>query len=81
MGEMGEVGRSSLSWWISSRRTGYLKVQFLTRSWVWYYKNGQLLSKGTLKDGKWDGPWVFYNKDGTVRDYLTGTYKNGKKVK
>ena len=34
-----------------------------------------------LKDGKKDGPWVIYYKDGTVLDHLTGTFKNGVKVK
>jgi hypothetical protein len=31
----------------------------------WYYENGQLSQKGTYKDGKLEGPWVFYNEDGT----------------
>jgi hypothetical protein len=39
------------------------------------------LSKGTLKDGKMDGPWVGYNDDGTVWEKYTGTYKDGVKVK
>ena len=29
----------------------------------WYYENGQLSQKGTYKDGKLEGPWVFYNED------------------
>ena len=33
------------------------------------------------KDGKPDGPWVNYNKDGTVYESLTETYKDGVKVK
>ena len=49
--------------------------------WVVYYKNGQLLSKGTLKDGKRVGPWVGYNDDGTVWEKYTGTFKDGVKVK
>jgi hypothetical protein len=27
-----------------------------------------------------DGPWVAFNKDGTVYPNLTGIYKNGVKV-
>ena len=49
--------------------------------WVSYYKNGRLGYKGTFKDGKKVGPWVHYNEDGTVWKSLTGTYKNGVKVK
>jgi antitoxin component YwqK of YwqJK toxin-antitoxin module len=49
--------------------------------WVTYHDNGQLWFKGTVKDGKPDGPWVNYNKDGTVYESLTGTYKDGVKVK
>jgi antitoxin component YwqK of YwqJK toxin-antitoxin module len=48
---------------------------------VGYYKNGQLSSKGTYKDGKEVGPWVYYGEDGTLITELTGTYKNGVKVK
>ena len=50
-------------------------------SWVWFHDNGQLLSKGIYKDGERDGPWVSYNEDGTVWKFLTGTYKDGVKVK
>ena len=49
--------------------------------WVTYHDNGQLWTKGTIKDGKGDGPWVGFLKDGTVNDEYTGTYKNGVKVK
>jgi hypothetical protein len=27
-----------------------------------------------------DGPWVGYNKDGTVNEYFTGTFKDGVRV-
>jgi len=49
--------------------------------WVSYHDNGQLFQKGSYKDGNADGPWVGYMKDGTVDDNLTGTFKNGEKVK
>jgi hypothetical protein len=49
--------------------------------WVIYWDNGRLMNKGTYKNGKWDGPWVWYNKDGTVYEPMTGTYKNGVKIK
>jgi len=38
-------------------------------------------SKGTYKNGKMEGPWVSYSEDGTVDNELTGTYKDGEKVK
>ena len=46
---------------------------------VRYYDNGQLHYKGTFKNGKWDGPWVFYQKNGQfnssikLTDFLNGT--------
>ena len=49
--------------------------------YVSYYDNGQLSFKGTYKDGKSDGPWVFYNKDGTVNPEHTGTFRKGVKIK
>jgi len=49
--------------------------------WVDYWDNGQLWSKGTYKDDKKVGPWVGFNKDGTVGSSVTGTYKDGVKVK
>ena len=36
--------------------------------------------KGTYKDGYRDGLWVGFNKDGTVDDALTGTFKDGEKI-
>ena len=48
---------------------------------VLYYDNGQVMTKGTKKNGKWEGPWVGYNEDGTVWELLTGTFKDGVKVK
>ena len=48
--------------------------------WVKYHSNGQLWSKGNIKDGKKDGSWVFYTKDGTMKKFITGTYRKGKKI-
>ena len=53
-----------------------------------YHKNGQLDYKRHYKDGKKDGPWVVFNKDGTKRftphkeglDEGSGTYRYGKKI-
>ena len=35
--------------------------------------------QGSFKDGKKNGPWVEYRKNGQL--FWNGTYKNGKKVK
>jgi antitoxin component YwqK of YwqJK toxin-antitoxin module len=48
---------------------------------VSYHDNGQLSFKGTYKEGKRDGHWVSYNKDGTINPKFTGTYKDSRKVK
>ena len=54
---------------------------------VSYHENGQLSQKGTYKDDKREGPWVFYKKDGTKdldgkgkHHKGSGTYRKGKKV-
>ena len=51
-------------------------------TWVQYkyHSNGQLRTKETYKDGKFDGPWVNFNEDGTVDEERTGTFKNGVKI-
>jgi len=49
--------------------------------WVLYHGNGQLSHKGTYKDGEMDGPWVGYYPNGWVVNGLTGTFKDGVKVK
>ena len=40
-----------------------------------YFENGQLMDKGTLKDGCWDGPHEFYHENGQLMD--KGTFKDG----
>jgi antitoxin component YwqK of YwqJK toxin-antitoxin module len=39
--------------------------------------NGKLGKKGTHKNVKQDAPWVGYNKDGSVDEKGTETYKDG----
>ena len=73
--------------WVEYRDNGRIKEKGTYKDgmkdgpWVTYHDNGQLWFKGTVKDGKPDGPWINYNKDGTVHESLTGTYKDGVKVK
>jgi len=33
---------------------------------IWYYENGQIREEGNYKDGKEDGKWTYYNKDGSI---------------
>jgi hypothetical protein len=63
------------------RTKGTYKDEKRDGPWVTYWFNGQLRTKGTYKDGKRDGPWVRYWDNGTVWSALTGTYKNGVRVK
>ena len=44
-------------------------------TFVEYYKNGGIKSKGKIKDGKPHGAWEFFRIDGTVM--RTGSFKNG----
>tara|TARA_B100001123_G_C14430511_1_gene678505 strand:- start:13 stop:138 length:126 start_codon:yes stop_codon:yes gene_type:complete len=39
-----------------------------------------LKEKRTYKDGKWEGPWIFFNEDGTMDKEESGIYRNGEKV-
>tara|TARA_Y100000588_G_scaffold288861_1_gene307374 strand:+ start:472 stop:744 length:273 start_codon:yes stop_codon:yes gene_type:complete len=56
---------------------------------LYYKKFTQVVFSGTVtgqyqgifKNGKKEGPWVSYKEDGTVYPHLTGTYRNGVKVK
>ena len=66
---------------MTGRNQGKIKNGKRVGPWVWYYNNGQLWSKGTYKNGRREGPWVINLDDGTVVKFLTGTYKDGKKVK
>ena len=66
---------------MTGKEQGSFKKGIRDGLWVSYYENGRVSSKGTFKNGKRDGPWVDYLKDGTVDEKLTGTFKNGKKVK
>ena len=35
--------------------------------WEQHYENGQLMSKGTLNDGKMVGPWIVYYENGNIK--------------
>jgi hypothetical protein len=45
--------------------------------WIFYWKNGQLMSKGNYKNGKEEGSWVHYEENGQLSS--KGNFKNGKK--
>jgi hypothetical protein len=73
--------------WVTYFDSGQLKVKGTYKDgkrdglWVSYHDNGQLFQKGSYKDDNADGPWLGYMKDGKVDDNLTGTFKNGEKIK
>ena len=66
---------------VTGRYQGKIKNGKRDGPWVSYHENGQLSSKGPYKNGRREGPWVINLDDGTVVKFLTGTYKDGKKVK
>ena len=35
---------------------------------------------GSFKDGKKEGPWVWYTPDGTLVPQISGTYEDGKRI-
>ena len=43
-----------------------------------WYPNGQMERKGSFKDGKFDGLWIRYHKDGTERSRTT--YDEGRGI-
>ena len=55
-------------------------------AWKFYHDNGQLEGTGTYKNNKKEGAWKFFTPQGTTGNsasyerYMSGTYKNGKKV-
>ena len=49
-------------------------------TWVGYWNTGQLSYKGSYKNGNREGDWKDYNKDGTVNQKYSGTFKNGVKI-
>ena len=63
----------------SGIESGSLKNGMKNGEFVRFYENGQLQSKGNYKDGKPDGLWEFFNKDGSIDTEKTGIYKNGVK--
>jgi antitoxin component YwqK of YwqJK toxin-antitoxin module len=44
-----------------------------------YYENGQLMGKGSIKNGEKDGVWEFYFEDGQLKNIEF--YKDGELVK
>lgn len=48
--------------------------------WVSYWDNGQLWDKGEFKNGMMKGYWESYERDGSISNFMTGTWKNGKKI-
>ena len=53
----------------------------LDGAWVAYYSNGQLRFKGNYKNGESEGAWVGFEEDGRVKEFMTGTFKNGVKIR
>ena len=65
---------------VDGQEQGLMKNGKRDGSWVTYYNNGDLSTKGDYKNGKSDGSWVGYKQDGTLWKEFTGTFKNGKRI-
>ena len=48
--------------------------------WVWYWDNGNLMSKGEYKNNKKEGFHFKYDSDGFKDKMFMGTFKNDKKI-
>ena len=60
---------------------GEVKKGIKVGEWSFWHENGQLAAKGIFLNNQMEGSWKHYLEDGTVNWFLTGIYKNGKKVK
>ena len=73
--------------WISYSPNGQLRSKGNYKNgkeegaWVHYWSNGQLDFKGNYKNGKSEGAWVGFEEDGRVKEFMTGTFKNGVKIR
>jgi|SRR5690554_6417296 len=56
---------------------GYLEEGKPNRYWINYYSNGLRKSEGNRENFELDGPWIFYNENGSINTIIT--YKNGVK--
>ena len=65
---------------VSGLATGNVKDGIKVGEWTFWNKNGQLGAKGVFLNNKMEGSWVHYLDDGKLNWYLTGTYKDGKKI-
>ena len=52
---------------VTGQTQGTLRNGKWNGSYESYYTDGQLSSKGDYKNGKREGPWVFYKEDETKR--------------
>jgi hypothetical protein len=65
---------------IEGRISGRLIDGKFNGLFVHYWDNGQLQTKGVYRDGKKEGKWVYFFRDGTVFETMTGIFKNDIKV-
>ena len=56
-----------------------VKLTNLPRATMYWVYNAFMKFEGKLKDGKRNGTWKFYKRDGSLQK--TVTYKNGVEVK
>ena len=59
---------------VEGKHQGFIMNGKIEGSWVTYYENGQVESKGNFKNGKREGFWVYYRDNGKL--FFKGNYKN-----
>ena len=70
-----KFGETPFTGKVTGKEQGRVKDGKKEGEWVWYWGNGQLMSKVSFTNGKEEGEWIIYYSNGQVRE--KGIYKNG----
>lgn len=65
---------------VSGRHQGSFVDGIREGSWISKWRSGEVSSQGLYKNGKKDGVWKGYTKNGDVDTRLTGTYDIGMRI-
>jgi antitoxin component YwqK of YwqJK toxin-antitoxin module len=64
----------------------YRELRHADGSWVkegpavHWSRDGKRLEEGSYLDGKRDGPWAFWNEDGSIDNERSGVYRNDVRI-
>ncbi len=59
--------------YIGKQKKGVIHGDFVS-----YYPNGEVSIEGYIKDGQYDGDWIYYDDDGSLNKTLI--WKNGEQI-